>query len=94
LMYLLAARRGARRSSLATRGPQRPSIVETIVRSSTLASRGRVDQQRLLATLAVVPELDGVGLLDFNRFDSIVDVGRRAAERALLRVPSAIGRQA
>ncbi len=64
-----------------------PSIVETLARSSTLASRGRADRQRALATLAIVPDLDGIGLLDFGRFDAIVDAGRTAADKALVDAP-------
>ena len=79
---------GARRAARSGRQAQLPSIVETLARSSTLASRGRADQQRELATLAVVPELSDVGLLEFARFDEIVEAGRRAAEAALAEAPT------
>jgi predicted acylesterase/phospholipase RssA len=81
---------GARRASRSARSGGLPSIVETLARSSTLASRGRADRQRALATLAIVPDLDDVGLLDFGRFDAIVDAGRRATEKALIDAPSAL----
>jgi predicted acylesterase/phospholipase RssA/CRP-like cAMP-binding protein len=73
---------GARRSN--RKGEQLPSLLETVARSTTLASRGRAEVQRELATLAIVPELRDVGLLDFARFDRVVEAGRRAAEEALV----------
>jgi predicted acylesterase/phospholipase RssA len=72
---------GARRSS--RKGEQLPNLLETVARSTTLASRGRAEVQRDRATVAIVPELRDVGLLDFARFDSVVDAGRRAAEEVL-----------
>jgi predicted acylesterase/phospholipase RssA len=74
---------GARRSPRSARGPQLPSIVETLARSSTLASRRRADRQRALANLVIAPDLNDVGLLDFARFDEIIDAGRRATVEAL-----------
>ena len=65
-------------------GEQLPSLLETVARSTTLASRGRAEAQRDLATVAIVPELSDIGLLDFARLDAIVDAGRRAAEDALV----------
>ncbi len=81
---------GARRAARPGRQMQLPSILETLARSSTLASRGRADRQRALATLAIVPRLDGIGLLDFGRFDAIVEAGRRATEEALAAAPDAL----
>ena len=69
---------GARRSSRS--GDRLPSLLETVARSTTLASRGRAEAQRELASVAIVPELRDVSLLDFARFDAIVAAGRRAAE--------------
>jgi predicted acylesterase/phospholipase RssA len=69
---------GARRANRT--GDRLPSLLETVARSTTLASRGRAVGQRELASVAIVPELRDVGLLDFARFDAIVAAGRRAAE--------------
>jgi predicted acylesterase/phospholipase RssA/CRP-like cAMP-binding protein len=65
------------------RNRQLPTIVETLARSSTLASRSNADLQRERAALPIVPDLQGIGLLEFKRFDEIVDAGRRAAHVAL-----------
>ena len=73
---------GARRSN--RNGEQLPSLLETVARSTTLASRGRAEVQRELATVAIVPELRDIGLLDFARFDAVVEAGRRAAEDVLV----------
>ena len=64
--------------------PQLPSLLETVARSTTLASRQRAEAQRTLATIAIVPELRDIGLLDFSRFDAIVDAGRRAAQDVIV----------
>jgi predicted acylesterase/phospholipase RssA/CRP-like cAMP-binding protein len=73
-----------------SRNRQLPTIVETLARASTLASRGLADNQRERAALVIVPDLQGIGLLEFKRFDAIVDVGRRAAEAALTDAPCAL----
>jgi NTE family protein len=64
-----------------------PWLVETLARSSTLASRSSAERQRERATVAIVPELQGIGLLDFKRFDSILDAGVRAATAAIAALP-------
>jgi predicted acylesterase/phospholipase RssA len=60
-----------------------PSIVDTIGRSMVLASWQRAESGRALASAVISPGLEDFGMFDFARFDEIVDVGRRAAERAL-----------
>jgi predicted acylesterase/phospholipase RssA len=72
------------------RGPALPGILETVARSSTLASRGRADASRRRAALAIVPDLAGIGLLDFAKFDTAVGAGRRAAEAGLSQCPDAL----
>ncbi|HTT87558.1 MAG TPA: patatin-like phospholipase family protein, partial [Acidimicrobiales bacterium] len=49
------------RRASARRHPQLPSIVDTLARSATLASRGRADRQRALAAMVVTPDLQDVG---------------------------------
>ena len=69
-----------------TAGGTTPTLVETVARSMTLASRRRAEEQHPLAATIVVPELAGIGLLDFRRFDEIVAAGRsrnRAGVRGL-----------
>jgi len=73
---------GARRSKRNDEGL--PNLLETVARSTTLASRGRAEAQRDLATVTIIPELRDIGLLDFARFDDVVTAGRRAAEAALV----------
>jgi len=73
---------GARRSN--RNGDRLPSLLETVARSTTLASRGKAEAQRDRATVAIVPDLLDVGLLDFARFDAVVEAGRRAAREALV----------
>jgi predicted acylesterase/phospholipase RssA len=68
-----------RRESTATL----PTIVETLGRSMTLASRRAADAERSLAAAVVTPRLEDIGLLDFARIDHIVREGYRAAEDVL-----------
>jgi predicted acylesterase/phospholipase RssA len=81
---------GARRSNRS--GDRLPSLLETVARSTTLASRGRAEAQRELASVAIVPDLRDVGLLDFARFDAIVAAGRRAAEQVSVEARSLLNR--
>ncbi len=74
---------GARRASRGGADPALPGILETIARSTTLASRRSAEEQRSLAALTIAPDLAGISLFDFRRFDEIVSVGRLAGERAL-----------
>jgi predicted acylesterase/phospholipase RssA len=74
---------GARRTSRTGKALPLPGIVETLARSTTLASRRSAEGQRALAALTIAPDLADVSLFDFRRFDEIVATGRRAAERAL-----------
>jgi NTE family protein len=52
-----------------------PTLVETLARSATLASRHKAESSRRLATHTIVPNLTDVGLLDFARFDEILAAG-------------------
>ncbi len=74
---------GARRRNRGSEA-QLPSLLETVARSTTLASRQRAEAQRTLATHAIVPDLRDIGLLDFAQFDTIVDAGRRAAQSVIV----------
>ena len=76
---------GAGRAARGKAGLQLPTIVETMARSATLASRGMAERQRSLAALVIEPVLDGIGLFDFARFDQVIAAGRHAAAAALAR---------
>lgn len=38
----------------------------------------------------ITPDLRDVGLLEFKRFDAIIDAGKRAADEALAEAPDAL----
>lgn len=74
---------GRKRRSRHGQDSRLPTLVETLARSATLASRRRAESSRTLATHTIVPNLTDVGLLDFARFDEIFAAGHRAATDAL-----------
>ena len=73
----------ARRRGRVGRTDRLPSIVETLARATTLASRAQATASRELAAHTIVPDLRDIALLEFGRFDEIIDAGRLAAEQAL-----------
>ncbi|NNM71763.1 patatin-like phospholipase family protein [Enterovirga aerilata] len=65
------------------RGPRRhydlPTLPEMLLNASALQSTGRQREMRAKADLCVRPRLNGVGLLDWNRFDEAVRGGYETA---------------
>ncbi|HEV7888267.1 MAG TPA: patatin-like phospholipase family protein [Acidimicrobiales bacterium] len=60
-----------------------PGIVETISRSAIIGGSSDAAAVRRLARLVIEPDTSGVGQLDFNRLDALVEAGRQAARAAL-----------
>ncbi|MGZ6977474.1 MAG: patatin-like phospholipase family protein [Acidimicrobiia bacterium] len=60
-----------------------PSIIETLARASVIGSHHQAAVRLGAASAVIEPEVGKVGLLDFTRFDEIVEAGRRAARLAL-----------
>ena len=60
-----------------------PRLGETIVRAVTVGSIDTVAAARLHADVVISPEVDGVGLMDWKRLDSVRELGRQAAQAAL-----------
>jgi predicted acylesterase/phospholipase RssA len=60
-----------------------PSIIETLARATVLGSHHQAEERLAAAEAVIAPELTSVGLLDFAKFDAIVEAGRRAAREAL-----------
>ena len=56
-----------------------PSIVETLARATVVGSHHQAAERLGFARVVVAPDVAAVGLLEFARFDSIVEAGRRAA---------------
>jgi predicted acylesterase/phospholipase RssA len=63
--------------------PRLPSIVETLARSTVLASVERAERNRALASLVVAPDVQHVPLRGFGLLDAAVEAGRTAAREAL-----------
>lgn len=55
--------------------PGVPMILETILRSSLLASVKRQKTNRALVDLYIQPEVNGIGMLEFKKMDKIVEAG-------------------
>jgi predicted acylesterase/phospholipase RssA len=60
-----------------------PSIVETLARATVIGSHSQADARLSGADLVIAPDVGRVGLLEFDRFDELVEAGRRAAREAL-----------
>ena len=60
-----------------------PSLPEVLLNASVLHSISHQKRMRERADLCVRPNMRGVGLLDWKRFDTAVERGREAALRAL-----------
>ncbi len=67
-----------------------PTIGETITRLVLLGSIDTADAARRHADLVVLPEDDGVGLLEFHMLDAMRAAGSRAARRALVDAPPSL----
>jgi predicted acylesterase/phospholipase RssA len=57
--------------------PQMPSIVEVLLRTTTLASEGHARRARGKANLLLTPPVEMYRFTDFNNFDAIVEKGYR-----------------
>ena len=75
------------RDRLRSRARQRyrrvPTMPETMLMSTFIASMSRQREQRPYADLLFRPNLPRIGLLDWNRFDDVVAEGRLCAEQML-----------
>jgi NTE family protein len=60
-----------------------PAIAEILTRVSVLGSWRAVEQSRPRAILTITVPDTGTGMLEWNRLDAMVEVGRHAAEAAL-----------
>jgi predicted acylesterase/phospholipase RssA len=61
----------------------RPNVVETIARAAVLGSWQALSANAALAETIIRPELDGIGLLAFDRLDEMVAAGERAVARGV-----------
>lgn len=60
-----------------------PGITSTLVNAMMLASQARQREARRRANLCFMPPLVGIGMLDWKKFDAIVDLGYRHATEIL-----------
>jgi predicted acylesterase/phospholipase RssA len=65
---------------IAGRGEDRlPKIGETLARTSVLGSWRMTEENRRLADLVLAADVGRTSVLDFNRLDELVEIGRRTA---------------
>lgn len=67
-----------------------PGFGETVVRSILLGSIDTAQAAQRYADVVIEPEVAGVGLLEWDRVDDMIDAGRAAAEEALAKVPAGL----
>jgi predicted acylesterase/phospholipase RssA/CRP-like cAMP-binding protein len=60
-----------------------PRLGETIMRTVTVGSIDTVAAARRHADLVITPQVDGVGLMEFNALPRVRELGREAARKAL-----------
>jgi len=60
-----------------------PSLTSTLVSTTMLVSQSRQREARQRADLCFAPPLEGIGMLDWSRFDAIVELGYRHANGLL-----------
>jgi NTE family protein len=65
-----------------------PRLGETIVRTVTVGSIDTVAAARLHADLVITPQVDGVGLMEFDALARVRELGRQAAREALAAHPA------
>lgn len=78
------------RDRLRTRAARRfklPSLANYLVNVTTLYSTSREAQMRGMADLHFHPRMERVGLLEWNRFDEVVEMGYRHAQEVLQAQP-------
>jgi NTE family protein len=59
-----------------------PTILETLSRATVLGSVERAEANRVLASLVITPDVQGLSLRDCRHLGAAIDAGRRAAEAA------------
>jgi predicted acylesterase/phospholipase RssA len=67
-----------------------PGFGETVVRSILLGSIDTAEAARRYADVVIEPAVAGVGLLEWDRMDDMIDAGRMAAEKALETAPAGL----
>jgi NTE family protein len=67
-----------------------PGFGETVVRSILLGSIDTAEAAQRYADVVIEPAVAGVGLLEWDRVDDMIDAGRVAAEKALAEVPAGL----
>jgi NTE family protein len=69
-----------------------PSLVAYLMNVTVMVSTSRQRQAQRLTDLYLNPPLERVGMLQWHRFDSIVDQGRQHAEQVLAALPAPVRR--
>lgn len=64
-----------------------PGLMTILVNSMMLASQARQRDARLRADICFTPSMDGIGMLDWRKFDRIVELGYRHASEVLANLP-------
>jgi NTE family protein len=67
-----------------------PSFSETVVRSILLGSTDTAEAAQRYADVVIEPEVAGVGLLEWDQIDVMIEAGRRAAEAAIESCPAGV----
>jgi NTE family protein len=67
-----------------------PGFGETVVRSILLGSIDTAEAAQRYADLVIEPAVAGVGLLQWDRVDDMIEAGRIAAAEALERAPASL----
>src|SRR3954451_25464752 len=67
-----------------------PGFGETVVRSILLGSVDTAEAAQRYADVVIEPSVAGVGLLEWDSVDEMIDAGRRAAEEALAAAPAGL----
>jgi NTE family protein len=65
-----------------------PGLTSTLVSATMLVSQSRQREARQRADLCFTPALKGIGMLDWGKFDAIVELGYRHAKEVLERLPA------
>lgn len=67
---------------------QVPGLMSTLVSSMMLVSQARQHEARQRVDLCFTPAMKGIGMLDWAKFDAIVELGYRQASEVLEKLPS------
>jgi predicted acylesterase/phospholipase RssA/CRP-like cAMP-binding protein len=85
--------RPVRRALTGTEAPV-PRLGETVVRTLTVGSIDTIAAARLHADVVIAPEVEGIGLMEWQALDRVRELGRAAARNALAADPDLPGRLA